>query len=161
MIFEKMDALLHPNDKRELKWGIDIKLLKAYLSIKNGLTAQEVEDHLDKRWDDYTNDVRYGIVLELSEQLKEGRTVTEVLQTFLTDRTGEETIDLNQKLLGLFGHDHQPEIDELINAETTEEFEKRLGALLDEKQGPRLSYREASEESNNEYAKLLSQPLVQ
>jgi len=67
MIFEKMSALISPGIEdegetkgevrvREIKWGVDIKLLKTYLMEKNSWSEDQVETHLAQRWDDYVID---------------------------------------------------------------------------------------------------------
>lgn len=67
MIFEKMMLLIKPGIEedgqqrtREIKWGIDIKLLKTYLREKKGWSEEKVDEHLTRRWDEYMEDVGGG-----------------------------------------------------------------------------------------------------
>ena len=57
MIFGKIEALINPgadeqgeSNVREVKWGVDIKLLKTYLMQKNGWNDEQVEAHLSQKW---------------------------------------------------------------------------------------------------------------
>ncbi|PJB50016.1 MAG: hypothetical protein CO102_02245 [Candidatus Brennerbacteria bacterium CG_4_9_14_3_um_filter_43_9] len=163
MIFEKMGALINPGADeqgesriREVKWGVDIKLLKAYLTIKNGWDDKQVESYLSQRWGDYVEDTRYQGMGELVDLVKSGTPVTEVIKTALEKRLGKTDIsDLSQELTNIFGEQGKQQIDSLLISPTPEQFEANLRALMDLRPGKKLSYEEASAQAEQEFDKLV------
>ncbi len=163
MIFEKMGALINPGvDEqggsriREVKWGVDIKLLKAYLAIKNGWNDKQVESYLSQRWGDYVEDTRYQGMGELVDLVKSGIPVAEVIKTALKKRLGKTDIgDLSQELTNIFGEQGKQQIDSLLISPTPEQFEANLRALMDLRPGKKLSYEEASAQAEQEFDKLV------
>jgi len=61
MIFEKMQGLIDPGKKDdgtarphpEAKWGVDVKILKAYLIEKNGWSEEVLNAQLKEKWQQY------------------------------------------------------------------------------------------------------------
>ena len=160
MIFEKMTILLADKEQgpKEIKWGVDIKLLKAYLAIKNGWTVQEVEDHLESRWNDYVEDVRYSGIGELVESVRAGNPVPDVLRKALVSRTGNDVTDLSRSLVEFFDEKNDIRVNALIASKTPEEFSGNLSLLAGKMQGPpALSYKVAADQANNEYSAILGQ----
>ncbi len=162
MIFEKMNGLVNPglNDEgtlreREIKWGIDIKLLKTYLGEKNGWTEDQVEQHLADSWNYYTEDNRYQGVYDLLKEVKAGRSIQVVLEETVRLRTGKsESIDVKEELIKQFGTENEKDIDELLSTESSSIFELKLKILIARKSGKQLSYEEVTKIASEEYAKL-------
>jgi len=163
MIFEKIGALINPradengeSRMREVKWGIDIKLLKTYLAIKNGWDDVQVELHLAQRWGDYIEDTQYQGVTELVELVRSGTPVEEVVKTALQKRLGRTDIgDLNQELANVFGEQGKQHIDSLLASATPQQFETNLRTLIDLRVGKKLSYEGASGQAEQEFDKLI------
>ena len=166
MIFEKMRALINPGIEdegearvREVKWGVDIKLLKTYLMIKNNWSEIEMEGHLAKRWDDYVEDTRYQGISELTERIKQGESIDSVVKEEIKRRAGKtEVTDSKKELENLMGTQANADIERLLNSPTAEVFSANLRGLVDQKEGARLSYEEASKMSAREYSILLQNP---
>lgn len=169
MIFEKMSVLINPgNDEnsetrmREIKWGVDIKLIKTYLMMKNGWSDTEVEAHLAKKWDEYIEDTRYQGVSGLVERVAGGESVGVVVIDALRKRLGkEEIVDAKQELLGVFGQGAENTIQSLLASTSDTEFSAHLKALIDIQTGSRLDYGEASQQATKEYSSLLQGQKVQ
>lgn len=162
MIFEKMSALLNPApDDRgkpgvgEIKWGVDVKLLKAYLMEKNQWSSEEVENHLSKRWGDYLEDTRYEAVRELMEKVNEDEPVESVLRSALEHKEGKPIIGtVKQSMITEFGEEHETVIDTLLASNSKEEIDKLLRQLVDFKLQPALSYQEATEKADVKFQSL-------
>ncbi len=164
MVFEKMNALINPGVEdngeqriREVKWGVDIKLLKAYLVMKNGWTDAQVEAHLSQRWEDFIEDSRYQGIADLSTRIDSGEPVLNVVKGVLTERLGHEVTDVGLELDKLFGIPGKEQIAALLTANSGKEFNEHLKSLIDIRSGGRLTYQQASEKANQEYQVLLSQ----
>lgn len=164
MIFEKLNALLNPApDKHgkpmlgEVKWGVDIKLLKAYLMEKNRWSSEEVENHLANKWGDYLEDTRYETVRGIMEKVDEGGSVEGVLRSALEQKEGKPIIGaVKQSMVSKFGEEHETIIDTLLVSNSKEEIERLLRQVVDFKLQPALSYQEATERAMGNFAKLLS-----
>jgi len=167
MIFEKMNGLVNPglNDEgtlreREIKWGVDIKLLKTYLREKNGWTEDQVEQHLADRWNDYIDDKRYLGVSDIIKKIKAGRSIQVVLEEAVRLRTGKlESTDVKKELIKQFGTENEKDIDELLSTESSSIFELKLKILIARKSGKQLSYKEAIRIATEEYSKLITSNL--
>jgi hypothetical protein len=163
MIFEKMTAFINPGAShngesriREVKWGIDIKLLKTYLMMKNSWSEANVEKHLTERWGEYVEDTRYQGVAELSERVAKGESVGEVVADALKKRLGKEQIvDVRQELLGIFGQGSETNIQALLSSSNDVKFSVNLRCLVDLQAGAKLSYEQATQKATEEYTKLL------
>lgn len=165
MIFEKISALVNPgkNDNnetrmREVKWGIDIKLLKTYLMVKNNWTETQVEAHLENRWSDYLEDTRYQGVLELAQQVDKGEAVSEVIKQVLKQRLGKDKItDPRQELLLIIDDKSATTyIDSLLQSKSGIEFSSLMKNLLDIRAGGKLDYKDATQKATQEYNNLLA-----
>jgi len=163
MIFEKITAFVNPSAShngesriREVKWGIDIKLLKTYLMMKNSWSEANVEKHLTERWGEYVEDTKYQGVAELSERVAKGEGVGEVVADALKKRLGkEQIIDVRQELLGIFGQGAETCIQALLSSTSDREFSANLRSLVNLQAGAELNYEQASQKATTEYTKLL------
>lgn len=163
MIFEKMGALIEPGTDEqgesrigEVKWGVDIKLLKTYLMLKNGWDDAQVESHLSQKWNDYVEDTRYQGIRELSNLVENGSPVENVLRDSLQKRLGKTEVgDLRQELLNLFGEQGEEQIDSLLSASDASQFETSLRELIDLRAGEKISYEEARKKSEEEFSKIV------
>lgn len=169
MVFEKISALVNPNsdDKgetrlREIKWGVDIKLLKTYLTMKNNWSETDMEEYLAKRWGEYVEDTRYQGVTELSERVGEREGVEDVVRDALKKRLGKEQIDdVKQELVTIFGQGREPAIQGLFMSRNATEFSEKMRGLIDLRAGSKLTYEEASQKATQEYTGLLKGLLKQ
>ena len=163
MIFEKMGALIKPGSDeqggliiREIKWGVDVKLIKTYLMIKNDWDDTQVESHLSQKWNDYVEDTRYQGVRELVSLVESGISVEEVIKTALRKRLGKTELgDLQIELLSLFGEQGEDQINSLLSTSDSYQFETTLRALIDLRSGDKLSYEEALKKTEEEFRKLI------
>lgn len=163
MIFEKMEALINPGADeqgesrvKEIKWGVDIKLLKAYLALKNGWDDEQIESHLSQKWGDYVEDTRYQGVRELVGFVEGGIPIEEVVKTALQERLKKTEIgNMQRELLDLFGNQGKEQIDSLLLAPNAQQFEASLRALIDLRAGEKLGYMEVSKKSEEEFSELI------
>lgn len=163
MIFEKINAYVNPRaDKNgestipEIKWGIDIKLIKTYLVIKNNWSEKDVENHLNEKWNEYIEDTRYQEVPELTQRVASGESVGQVVSDVLKKRIGKEQItDVKQELLKIFGHESETTIQALLSSSSDTEFSENLKNLIDLQAGAKLSYKQVSQKATQEYTNLL------
>ncbi len=164
MIFEKMTALINPGNEdtgearmREVKWGVDTKLLKTYLIMKNGWTEAQTEEHLASKWNDYIEDTRYQGVSGLSQEVETGKPVAEVVKEVIQKRLGKEQVDNpKQELLAIFGQQSETLVDTLLQSSTGSDFYVAMKNLLDQRAGGKLAYTEATSKATTEFNKLIA-----
>jgi len=59
-ILERMSILSDSETPdKQIKWGVDVRILKAYLIVKNSWSEEQLEAELSKSWDKYQDDIRY------------------------------------------------------------------------------------------------------
>jgi hypothetical protein len=163
MMFDKIRGLIDPGiedgepRQREIKWGIDIKLLKAFLMMKNQWGGEVLESHLEGRWKEYLQDSRYGEVAGAAERMKAGGKVEDILGSILRERMGRGVKDVGEELRGLLSEKRPELVSGLLNSSTPQEFEQNLKKFIDAVGGgPLLYYPEASKKASLEYRNLLS-----
>lgn len=85
-IFERMSALAYPQvgddgkeNPKEIKWGVDIKLLKLYVMLSEDLTEEELEDKLESMWNQYQEGKKYEYAEYLASQVRQGKDQKELL----------------------------------------------------------------------------------
>ncbi len=163
MIFDKIKTLSNPEMTREgelrkgeIKWGVDIKLLKTYLMMKNDWSESELEDHLTDRWDEYVEDIRYQGVSEMIKRVNQGESTKDVLKELLEKRLKKEIDNVEEELINLTGRESEEVVRDLVNSANPKEFNQNLEELLDIRMGKRMDYREASQIANREYINLLN-----
>ena len=165
MIFGKIEALINPgadeqgeSNVREVKWGVDIKLLKTYLMQKNGWNDEQVEAHLSQKWNNYVEDIRYQGVSELADLVRSGAPIEKVVSKALQKRLHKPEIgDLRQELVGIFGDKGKDQVESLLSATNAQQFEMSLRALIDLRVGKKLNYEEASRIAKEEFSGLITQ----
>ncbi len=160
MIFEKINALVDPgkDDKgdfrsREVKWGVDIKILKAFLMIKNNFTESQLNEFLSNRWNEYTSESTSRGITEMVERVTKGEGVRDVLRSSLKDQTGESELDIEAQMKEIGGEENAEFVRGLINS-SPEEFEENLKKLVDAQTKP-LTYDEVMKIASSEYQKTL------
>lgn len=169
MIFEKMSALINPGTEdegetkggvraREVKWGVDIKLLKTYLMEKNSWSEDQVETHLAQRWSDYIEDTRYQGVAELTERVAKGESVDQVVRDEIKRRLGKTQVEDPKSELEKILPGASDEIEQLLSSPTPDIFSANMRGLIDRTAGKRLTYEEASKLATQEYNVLLKTP---
>lgn len=117
MILEKVDALVSPGRddsnqerEREVKWGIDIKLLKAHLALTTKMDDSQLEGYLGQKWNTYIDQKYLGQVLPIIEAVKNGMSAEisiasllnvppENVATELTKMSGESALPIINDLL--------------------------------------------------------------
>jgi hypothetical protein len=163
MIFNKMQGLIDPGSKdgesiqREVKWGVDIKLLKAFLIMKNQWDEETLELYLEGKWKEYLQDSRYNDVAGAVERMKAGENPDDVLGSILKERLGREVSDVGKELGSLLDGKKPELVSNLINSTTSQEFEQNLKSFIDTARGnPLLYYPEASQRASLEFRSLLS-----
>ena len=164
MIFEKMTALINPGNEdtgkarlREVKWGVDTKLLKTYLIMKNGWTEDRTEEYLAGKWNDYIEDTRYQGVSELTQEIETGKPIAEVVKKAIQKRLGKEQVDNpKQDLLAIFGQQSETLVDTLLQSSTGGDFSVAMKSLLDQRAGGKLAYTEATSRATAEFNKLVA-----
>jgi len=162
MVFEKISALVNPGSEdngeaqmREVKWGVDIKLLKTYLMVKNDWTEVEVENNLARKWEDYVEDTRYLGVAELADRVGKGESAEAVIKDELQKRLGKQVENPRAELLTLFRQEAEPAIQKLMASTSAPEFSDTLRGLVDLRAMPRFTYAEASQKATEAYTRLL------
>lgn len=164
MLFNKINALVKPGlddegniREREIKWGIDIKILKAYLTIEKGVSAQELDTYLAKKWEVYTEAERYGSVAELAAQFNNADNIQQLLTPALEKTLGRPIADLRTDLISLAGNGSEGLIDNLLLAKDKAGFENALRVVVDRMLGLPMTFREAQTVASNEFAQLLNE----
>ncbi len=163
LIFEKISALVDPGQEAgqerqgEIKWGIDIKILKAFLSEKNQWGELELDEFLSRRWEEYLEETRYKVVPELVSAVADGASPSQVILRVLVERLGVSAEDdPRQSLIKLFGEVHSDLVETLLSASSAGEFEKTLRQLIDLRNGERLDYQAASQQAEQRFRELLT-----
>jgi hypothetical protein len=110
-IFERMSALAYPqigndgkDNPKEIKWGVDTKLLKLYVMLSENLTEDQLEEKLKNLWDKYQEGKRYEYAEYLASQVKLGKDPKELLLPSINKLLKESisTEDLQEKIKGIF-----------------------------------------------------------
>jgi hypothetical protein len=163
MIFEKMQVLIDPGTEdgeaklREVKWGVDIKLLKAFLMIQNQWTEEELNQNLEVQWKEYLQDSRYGDVDGLVRKMEGGQKAEDIIGKFLEERLGRKIGTVSEELSELSSGKRPELISQLLDSATPSEFERNLKSFIDSARGSSaLYYPEASARASLEYGKLLA-----
>lgn len=159
-IFERMSALAYPqvtNDgkenRKEIKWGVDTKLLKLYVMLSENLTEEELEVKLEGMWNKFQEGKRYQYPEYLASQVKEGKDQKELLLPSMSKLLNESISieELPGKIKEKFPNIKPEIIDELLNTKDSEIFLKDIKLLIDLVTPKQDSYEEMSEKANENY----------
>ncbi|GEM_PF-2967509 len=165
MIFDKIRALTDPGRDditgeqrgREVKWGVDIKLLMAYLIEKNDWTETDLEEHLEQKWDKYIEEQTNQRVEPLVEQKRQGRSNERILKSVLASASGQESIEnVEDALQNVLGSESQDLIHDLLAADSPEDFGEAVKKALAKTSYRPQPYKEAAAKAEREYQKLIS-----
>lgn len=159
MIFEKM-ITLQTAEEKEVKWGVDIKILKAYLVSKNGLNEVEVEKYLAEQFEVYKKEINQELSKEnrailngVQAELQSGKSKEAALGNLLEKRLGQPVENLQATLVELFGDNL--DYDRLFS-QGNDGFINALNILMDERSGIKYSYQDLAESSQEKYSNLLA-----
>ena len=159
MIFEKMIAL-QENEDGEIKWGVDIKILKTYLMSKNDLDEVGVEEYLAEQFDIYKNEVNYDlnetnneILNNIQSELQVGKSKEAVISELLEKKSGQPVENLKDALRDIFGE--SLDYDNLM-VQDNEGFILQLNSLISRRGGMSYDYQDLAELSQNKYSELLT-----
>lgn len=165
MLFSKINALVNPGlddegsvREREIKWGVDIKILKTYLMVEKGIDAQELDNYLAERWKVYTESERYGSVTQLAEQFDSAGDVQRLLVPVMEKMLGRPITDLRADLISSVGNGSEELVDGLLAVKDREAFVGAMRAVVDYKIGKPMTFEEAQLVASEEYGQLLNKP---
>lgn len=159
-IFERMSALAYSqvgNDgkenPKEIKWGVDTKLLKLYVMLSENLTEEELEKKLEDMWVKYQEGRRYQYVEYLSSQVKEGKNPKELLLPSMSKLLNEDIpIDsLSFKIKEKYPNIDGKIVDEMLETTDDKVFNMNMKGLIDILSPEPDSYREMSKKANDNY----------
>ncbi|MDZ4209678.1 MAG: hypothetical protein U1C56_00705, partial [Candidatus Curtissbacteria bacterium] len=162
MVFEKTKALVDPglDDEgnprtREIKWGVDIKILKTYLMIKKGISPEELDVYLAGKWKTYAEAERYGSIMQLSEQYGASDTVQGLLKPVLEKTLGKPVEDVSAGLISYAGNGSEATVDALLAVTGKASFVEAMKIYVDHKMGELTTYEEIQANANSQYSELL------
>lgn len=157
-IFERMSILSNdetPN--KQIKWGVDVKILKAYLQLKNGWDNEQLESELARNWEKYQDDVRYQGVQSLIERHRNGEKAESIVRGLLRIQEGTSDLDLEKTIKNLFPEVQDEIINKLLNPSSTEEFELAVKSIVDISTKPKTDYVTMSSRASSNYLRLISE----
>lgn len=148
MIFEKVRSLARPSIARiQLKWGIDVKLLKYYMIKTQGFESDEkLDEYLSKRWEEYQDSQKELDAIGLIKQRTEGESYHQLVSRVLNQPVNQLNEHLAQST-------NCPivEIQQLLESRNDEAFVKGYVELL-RKDKSRLTYKQVLEKANNNFS---------
>lgn len=160
LIFSKVHLLVRPGvdeegkpREREIKWGVDIKILKAYLMVKKDMSIEELDAYLAGKYEIYLESERYSTVKQLAESFEKTGNAEATLTPVLEQMLGRPVSDLRADLLTTVGGGSEEMVDQLHGARDRGEFERALRGVVDLREGERLTFTQAQEEAGIQYAK--------
>lgn len=136
----------------EVKWGIDIKLLKTYLIASEGITPEELEKSLSEDWESYQFEKRYGSITKLSEKLNKNNTPEEVIKNFVDS----PDTNVNKLIKERFPLSSNNDIENVLESDSKESLFKSLKSIVDKNLSEYKNFKEAQSLAFIEYEKLLS-----
>lgn len=163
MLFSKINALVSPAldkdgsiGRREIKWGVDIKILKTYLMVEKGIDDQKLNAYLAKRWEVYTESERYGSVTQLAEQFNSAGNVQQLLTPVLEKMLDRPIADLRADLISSVGNGSEELIDGLLAVTDKEAFVGIMRAVVDHRAGKPMTFEDAQQKASVQYTQLLN-----
>ncbi|MFC1618181.1 hypothetical protein ACFL2B_02780 [Patescibacteria group bacterium] len=164
MIFDKIRGLNDPGldqetgeaSNREIKWGVDIKLLMTYLKQKNSWSEDQLQKHLSEKWDAYLNEQSDQRINSLVSQKEAGKSNEEILNYAILSTTRQKEIpDTRAGLEKILGSGKEEIIDALLTAQSVEDFRTAIKQALDTSTYRIQDYQAATKKAEEEYQKLL------
>lgn len=161
MIFEKMEALIgmwSPENYGfgEAKWGVDIKLLKAYLMESRHWDEVQLEEYLAQRFEEYQEDKRYEGVRVIVNEVRSGKTIAEAVTGYLKPRVFGEIGDVRHEMVKLVGEENRELVNAVFESEGAVQLADSLKRLIDLKAPVRMSYAAATDRAAKQYMSILS-----
>jgi len=163
-IFERMSALAYPQvgsdgkeNPKEIKWGVDIKLLKLYVMLSENLTEEQLEQKLETLWIKYQEGRRYEYAEYLSLQVKGGKNPSELLLPSISKLLNK---DIPIEGLELSIREEFPNIPEeivsnLLNTNDGDVFLINMKMIIDSITPEPDRYQEMSRKANDNYSMLI------
>lgn len=162
MIFSKIDALVNPGldddgkqRTREIKWGVDIKILKAYLLVEKGMKPEELDSYLAEKYKTYEESERYASVIELAQSLETTETVQDLVKPVLEKTLGRPSQDIRSDLISFAGAGSEIIVDTLLQTTDKSGFIDIMKNFIDHKMGKITTYQEAQEVATSQYKELM------
>lgn len=159
-LFERMSALAYPqvgNDgkenPKEIKWGVDTKLLKLYVMLSENLTEEQLEIKLENMWNKYQEGKRYQYAQYLASQVKQGKDQKALLLPSISKLLKENISigELSEKIKEKFTEFNPEIIDDLLNTKDSDIFLKDIKLLIDLITPKEDSYGEMCGKANENY----------
>jgi hypothetical protein len=159
-ILERMSALAYPqigNDgkenPKEIKWGVDIKLLKLYVKLSENLTEEQLEKNLESMWVKYQEGKRYEYAGYLASQVGEGKNPRELLLPSISKLLNEDiTInELSYRIKEMYPTVGEKVIDDILDSNNSEVFLTNMKQMIDNISPKLDSYEEMSRKANENY----------
>ncbi|MBU1132838.1 hypothetical protein KKG08_01035 [Patescibacteria group bacterium] len=164
-ICEKINAFLTNNyDEKgkpasnEVKWGIDIKLLKTYLIASENIIPEELEERLSEDWEVYVKgkvdvyEEYYKVIKDVSELLNSENTPEEIIKGFVSDKE----LKVEEFLKYKYPFADEEEIKNVLESDSKESFYLSLKKILDKNKPVHRTFKEAQNLASEEYKKFLS-----
>lgn len=162
-IFERMSILAEPpteNGKpieRQVKWGVDIKILKAYLMIKNGWSETQLDTELAQGWDTYQQDIRYSGVKPIVDRFRGGEPAEDIIREALGSKGEGPVEDAGIAVRKLIPDIEDTLLQSLTHPRDADDFGQALRRVMDIIR-PSSDYTEVEATAETEYSKLLQPP---
>lgn len=155
-ILERMNILADPKvEDKQIKWGVDIKILKAYLQIGQNLSDEQIEFVLDGKWRQYQEDIRYQSVGAILDKNNTGQMPRSIITEVLGNEIHVGEI-VEIALIRKFPSLNEDDVRALIEPNDIEEFEENLKKVIDIASPPFVEYADLSEKASKAYTKLLT-----
>jgi hypothetical protein len=134
MLFEKITALLSADDP-QIKWGIDIAILRRYLMKSKDMSEERIDTYLSTRWEEYQRQIARRDYLGILDMVANGTAPKAALAEGLSTRMGRDisAAELADELIPLAGEDNRSLVLALLQSDQST-FESRLldlAAILD------------------------------
>lgn len=178
LLFEKVQALVDPGSDdsgttrgREIKWGVDIKIIKAHLLMLQreedpGYSEDQLDAYLSGRWLVYQKEKREaelswseGTISSLEEKIKGGTSVHDVLAEAVSQQLDVPIEEVKQDLLKSVAAilDGDEALAQRLVDVTADGFRALMREVLERRMPAPISYEEAMRRAEEEYAKLLEE----
>ena len=157
-ILERMSILSDSETPdKQIKWGVDVRILKAYLIVKNSWSEEQLEAELSKSWDKYQDDIRYQGVQGIVKRHQTGESASSIVESFIGSQKASNDLSLEDRLRRLFPAISEDMINNLLNPNSLEVFESTVKSVIDLTAKPKMDYATMSSQASVNYSNLLSQ----
>jgi hypothetical protein len=171
MLFQKMQAMATndeswPDKPGEVKWALDIRLLKTYLAKTLKLSRLKLEEYLRKNWSTYIKEKsnmsrqkQYEVIDNITTKIKKGLSPKSGIDEYFKIRFGEAEHETQEQLIMVFGQNEAINIQALVNSKTAQEFEKIFKKIIRDSYKS-TTYEDVLAKAETAYANLLPKRLL-